>query len=49
MLQRLDAVLGQRLGDLDARIAELCTLRDEIARYQTSVRQRVRGGGRSAA
>ncbi len=49
MLQRLDALLGQRLGDLDARIAELCTLRDEIARYQTSVRQRVRGGGRSAA
>jgi DNA-binding transcriptional MerR regulator len=49
MLQKLDSVLGQRLGDLDARIAELCTLRDEIARYQTSVRERVRGGGRSAA
>jgi DNA-binding transcriptional MerR regulator len=49
MLQRLDGVLGQRLGDLDERIGELCTLRDEIDRYQKSVRQRVRGGGRSAA
>jgi DNA-binding transcriptional MerR regulator len=48
MLQRLDTLLEQRLGDLDARIGELCTLRDEIARYQTGVRERVRGG-RSAA
>lgn len=47
MLQRLDAVLERRLGDLDARIADLCTLRDEIASYQKRVRGR--GGGRSAA
>lgn len=45
MLERLDGLLDRHLGDLDARIAELCALRDEIARYRERVRQRVRGGG----
>src|SRR4030095_11079103 len=41
MLARLDQLLGRRLADLDARIAELEGLRDEIGRY----RERVRGRG----
>lgn len=41
MLERLEAVLDQRLGDLDSRIAELCTLRDEIARYRAHVGSRI--------
>ena len=39
MLARLDELLGRRLADLDARIAELRHLRDDIESY----RERVRG------
>ena len=44
MLERLDSVLARRLRDLDARIAELCTLRDEIARYRSHIGSRTGGG-----
>lgn len=49
MLERLSGQLETRLADLDARIGELCSLRDEIARYRDHVHERVRGDGRSAA
>ena len=45
MLERLDVLLGRRLAELDARIAELRDLRDEIQTY----RERVRGRSRSGA
>ena len=41
MLARLDALLGQRLADLDRRIAELGDLRDEISKYRDHVAARV--------
>jgi DNA-binding transcriptional MerR regulator len=41
MLARLDALLGQRLADLDRRIAELGDLRDEISKYRDHVAERV--------
>ena len=41
MLARLDELLGRRLADLDARIAELEGLRDEIGRYRERVRRRI--------
>jgi DNA-binding transcriptional MerR regulator len=41
MLARLDALLGQRLADLDRRIAELGDLRDEISKYRDHVGERV--------
>jgi DNA-binding transcriptional MerR regulator len=41
MLARLDLLLGRHLGDLDARIAELEGLRDEIGRYRERVRGRI--------
>lgn len=44
MLERLDSVLARRLQDLDTRIAELCTLRDEIARYRSHIGTRNGGG-----
>jgi len=40
MLERLDVLLGRRLADLDARIAELRDLRDEIQTYRERVRSR---------
>jgi DNA-binding transcriptional MerR regulator len=43
MLRRLDGLLGRRLGDLDLRIGELSSLRDEIQSYQSHVRQRIVG------
>jgi DNA-binding transcriptional MerR regulator len=43
MLRRLDGLLGRRLADLDLRIGELSSLRDEIRRYQSHVRQRIVG------
>jgi DNA-binding transcriptional MerR regulator len=43
MLGRLDALLGRRLADLELRIGELSSLRDEIRRYQSRVRQRIGG------
>ena len=48
LLERLDLLLGRRLEDLDARIAELEGLREEIGRYRARVRQRI-GGGRAGA
>jgi DNA-binding transcriptional MerR regulator len=44
MLERLDELLGQRLADLDRRIAELAGLRQEIERYRERVRGRAREG-----
>ena len=41
MLARLDALLGQRLADLDRRIVELGDLRDEISKYRDHVATRV--------
>lgn len=43
MLGRLDVLLGRHLADLDARIAELFGLRDEIRSYRERVRRRGRG------
>jgi DNA-binding transcriptional MerR regulator len=40
MLSRLDELLARHLGDLDARIAELETLRGEIRRYRERVAAR---------
>jgi DNA-binding transcriptional MerR regulator len=40
MLERLDQLLARRLGDLDARIAELRGLRDEIEKYRARVASR---------
>jgi DNA-binding transcriptional MerR regulator len=48
MLERLDALLGRHLVELDARIAELLGLRDEIGSYRERVRKRT-GGPRAAA
>jgi len=52
MLGRLDELLGRRLADLDARIAELAGLRDQIEKYRGRVaarrgalREDVREGG----
>jgi DNA-binding transcriptional MerR regulator len=41
MLERLDEVLAHRLGELDARIAELSGLRDEIGKYRDHIAARV--------
>ena len=43
MLDRLDDVLGRRLADLELRIGELSSLRDEIRSYKRHVRQRIVG------
>ena len=40
MLERLDALLAQRLGELDARIAELAQLRTDIGSYREHIRER---------
>ena len=40
MLARLDELLARRLGELDARIAELAGLRDQIEKYRARVAQR---------
>ena len=40
MLGRLDQLLARRLADLDARIAELAGLRDQIEKYRARVAQR---------
>lgn len=49
MLARLDALLGQRLADLDRRIAELGDLRDEISKYRDHVAERVEAHVAAAA
>ena len=41
MLERLDVLLGQRLAELDARIAELRDLQGEIQSYRERIRKRV--------
>jgi DNA-binding transcriptional MerR regulator len=45
MLRRLDELLGRRLEEVDARIAELRRLRDEIASYRGRVASRAGGVG----
>jgi DNA-binding transcriptional MerR regulator len=40
MLERLEELLDQRLGELDQRIGELATLRQEIERYRSRVARR---------
>jgi DNA-binding transcriptional MerR regulator len=37
MLVRLDELLGQRLAELDARIRELGSLRDEMSKYRDHI------------
>ncbi len=49
MLQRLDQVLAYHLGELDARIAELGRLRDEIGKYRDHIASRVEALGSDAA
>lgn len=41
MLERLDERLVRRLAELDARIVELATLRDEIEKYRARVASRI--------
>ena len=41
MLERLDDVLARHLRELDARIAELSGLRDEIGKYRDHIAARV--------
>jgi DNA-binding transcriptional MerR regulator len=41
MLDRLDQLLARRLSDLDARIAELTGLRDQIEKYRAHAASRV--------
>ncbi len=40
MLERLDELLGRRLDELDGRIAELTTLRDQIEKYRARAASR---------
>ena len=47
MLRRLDELLGRHLEEVDARVTELSTLRDEIQKYRDHVASRTAGlGGR---
>lgn len=41
MLARLEELLGRRLVELDARIGELQTLREEIGKYQARIASRI--------
>ncbi len=41
MLERLDELLEQHLGELDARIGELVGLRDEIEKYRAHAAARL--------
>ena len=43
MLERLNDLLGRHLADVDARIAELKGLRDDIQKYRDRVGQRNAG------
>lgn len=45
MLEHLDALLARRLGELDVRIGELATLREEIVKYRDHVATRTRALG----
>lgn len=40
MLDRLDALLAQRLNDLDTRISELTQLRSDIGSYRDHIHER---------
>jgi DNA-binding transcriptional MerR regulator len=40
MLERLDDLLGRRLGELDQRIGELTGLRDQIEKYRARAASR---------
>ncbi len=46
MLRRLDQLLGRHLDDVDARLGQLMTLRDEIAKYRDHVGAWIAGGSR---
>ena len=46
MLRRLDQLLGRHLDDVDARLGQLMTLRDEIAKYRDHVGARIAAGSR---
>ncbi len=43
VLERLDPLLGRRVGDLEARIGELIELRDEMCKYRDHVASRIEG------
>lgn len=45
MLERLDELLARHLGELDQRIAELGTLRDQIEKYRDHVAARAQALG----
>lgn len=42
MLRRLDELLAGHLAELDARIRELSTLRDDIGKYREHIADRIR-------
>src|SRR5262245_2019734 len=44
MLERLEELLDRHLADVDARIAELSTLRSEIRSYRAHIARRVERG-----
>ena len=44
MLLRLDTLLAQHEQEVAARLAELASLQQEIARYRRRVAQRIRNG-----
>ena len=48
MLARLDELLGQQLDDLDRRIAELASLREEIGKYRQRVASGIEGSSKPA-
>jgi DNA-binding transcriptional MerR regulator len=41
LLERLDGLLGARIGDLDGRIRELGALRDDMSKYRDHVCSRI--------
>jgi DNA-binding transcriptional MerR regulator len=45
MLNRLDELLGRRLNELEARIGELVSLRDDMTAYRGNVERRISQGG----
>jgi DNA-binding transcriptional MerR regulator len=53
MLERLDELLDQHLGGLDARIAELASLHDDMSKYRDHIASRIEalpaGGGKAGA
>jgi len=50
MLDRLDAVLGTHLSEIDGRIRALMGLRDEITKYQDHIEnRRERGAGAASS